>query len=172
MSIVYDSVVSVAKEIKSAEATLEKAVADIFEAEPRLYDLYLVEKEYDDTHIEKSGTTEGAIAGWDTKGREQKESVEEKYKRLRAIADVKVKEPWRKKLADKTWDEYLASISVIDSLTGYPHGINPYRSKDAMTVLQALKIVLLGDYGKEPEDYVSQFPKSIPPTSKETDQNR
>ncbi len=169
MSIVYDSVVSVAEETKSEKATLEKAVADIFEAEPRLYDLYLVEKEH---HIEKSGTTEGAIAGWDTRENGQKESVEEKYKRLRAIADVKVKKPWRKKLADKTWDEYLASISVIDSLTGYPHGINPYRSKDAMTVLQALKIVLLGDYGKEPEDYVSQFPKSIPPTSKETDQNR
>jgi hypothetical protein len=37
MSIVFDSVVSVAKETKSDEVTLEKAVTDIFEAEPRLY---------------------------------------------------------------------------------------------------------------------------------------
>jgi hypothetical protein len=143
MSIVYDSVVSVAKEIKSEEVTLEKAVADIFEAEPHLYDLYLIEKEYG-TQIEKSGTTEGAITGWDTRGRGQKESVEEKYKRLRAIADVKVKEPWRKTLADKIWDGYLASVYIIDELTGYPH--HTEKPKEAMTVLQALKIVLFGDH--------------------------
>lgn|GEM_PF-1910229 len=72
MSIVYDTVVLIAKRTKHDDVTLEKAIADIFEAEPRLYDLYLVEKEYDSTQIEKSGTTEGAIAGGDTRGRGQK----------------------------------------------------------------------------------------------------
>ena len=72
MSIVYDTVVLIAKRTKHDDVTLEKAIADIFEAEPRLYDLYLIEKEHDATHIEKSRTSEGAIAGWDARGRGQK----------------------------------------------------------------------------------------------------
>lgn len=117
-----------------------------------MYDLYLAEKEYDATQVEKSGTTEGAIAGWDMRGRGSNESTEDKCKRLRAIADVKVKEPWRKKLADKIWDAYKASIPSIDRATGHGKGKDPYR-ENALTLLDALNIVLLGDKNEPSDEY-------------------
>jgi hypothetical protein len=157
MSIVYETVVSVAKETKSDEVTLEKTVADIFEAEPRLYDLYRIEKEYEDTPIEKSGTSEGAIAGWDTRGRGRKTepNIEETQN------DLKV--PLKEKLIQLLIggkEKVLRELGKFEPITYHPDGTpktDEERYDDLMIELRDSTLIGGWEKGKRNENLDYDF---------------
>ena len=171
MSIVYDTVVLIAKRTKHDDVTLEKAIADIFEAEPRLYDLYLIEKEHDATQIEKSGTTEGAIAWWNMKGRGQKIPT-----RSEPIFDVSLKDAFIDYMKD--FKEMMSNPETLARQIHAPleHPDDPYqnpyyspvlvdppfKSEKANNVMYLLD-KLLGT------NFFESVKKPIPPKSKEKD---